>query len=470
MKTIEKFPSQVREIENAWITLKDGCHLAARIWLPEDADQNPVPAILEYIPYRKRDGTVVRDHLTHPYLAGHGYACVRVDMRGNGESDGLMWDEYLKQEQDDALEVIDWLAHQPWCSGKVGMIGISWGGFNAPAGRGPPPAGPEGHHHHRLHRRPLSPTTSTTRAAACCWRTSAGPAPCSPTPRGRPTPRWSAPAGATCGSCASRTSRCCSNPGSSTSIATTTGSMARSARTMRRSRPPRSPSAAGPMPTRTPCPSSLPSIKKAPVKGLVGPWLHKYPHFAVPGPAIGFLQEALRWWDQFLKGKDTGVAQGPGLRRLHAGQRAAAPLLQGTPRPLDRRGQMAVQDHQAAGLQAQPRRPRQARHSPRSSSRSCSPQTTGVAAGEYCPIWLGPEAPVDQRLDDGGSLLFDTAPLAADIEIFGAPHLTSPWPSTARRPTSPCGYATSIPAARRRASPTASSISATATAPRSRRR
>src|SRR5262249_57407732 len=59
MKTVTKFPRKVREIENAWITLKDGCRLAARIWLPEDAEQNPVPAILEYLPYRKRDGTVV---------------------------------------------------------------------------------------------------------------------------------------------------------------------------------------------------------------------------------------------------------------------------------------------------------------------------------------------------------------------------------------------------------------------------
>ena len=57
-----------------------------------------------------------RDRLTHPYFAGHGYACVRVDMRGSGESDGLLLDEYLKQEQDDALEVIDWIAAQPWCT------------------------------------------------------------------------------------------------------------------------------------------------------------------------------------------------------------------------------------------------------------------------------------------------------------------------------------------------------------------
>src|SRR5213082_3218230 len=89
-----------------------------------------VPAILEYLPYRKRDGTYERDALTHPYLAGHGYAGVRVDIRGCGESDGLLFDEYAKQEQDDGMEVIAWLAAQPWCSGVVGMMGISWGGFN----------------------------------------------------------------------------------------------------------------------------------------------------------------------------------------------------------------------------------------------------------------------------------------------------------------------------------------------------
>jgi len=53
-----------------------------------------------------------RDALTHPYFAGHGYASVRVDIRGTGESDGLLSDEYSQQEQDDALEVIAWLAAQ----------------------------------------------------------------------------------------------------------------------------------------------------------------------------------------------------------------------------------------------------------------------------------------------------------------------------------------------------------------------
>ena len=93
--------------------MRDGCRLAARIWLPEDAETSPVPAILEYIPYRKRDLTRSRDEPMHYYFAGHGYAAVRVDLRGSGESDGILLDEYLEQEQSDGIEVIAWLAAQP---------------------------------------------------------------------------------------------------------------------------------------------------------------------------------------------------------------------------------------------------------------------------------------------------------------------------------------------------------------------
>jgi predicted acyl esterase len=98
---VTDFPRRVRTIEQTWITLADGTRLSARVWLPEDAEQHPVPAIFEYLPYRLNDGTAVRDSRHFPYLAGHGYACVRVDQRGTGESDGLMLDEYLPQEQAD---------------------------------------------------------------------------------------------------------------------------------------------------------------------------------------------------------------------------------------------------------------------------------------------------------------------------------------------------------------------------------
>ncbi|TGV50613.1 peptidase S15, partial [bacterium M00.F.Ca.ET.141.01.1.1] len=81
IRVVTDFPRKVREIENVWIPMPDGVKHADRLWLPEDAEADPVPAILEYLPYRKRDGTVERDQLTHPYFAGHGYAGVRVDMR-----------------------------------------------------------------------------------------------------------------------------------------------------------------------------------------------------------------------------------------------------------------------------------------------------------------------------------------------------------------------------------------------------
>lgn len=153
---VTTFPRAVRVIEHTLIPLKDGTTLAARIWLPEDAERNPVPAILEYLPYRKRDGTYERDALTHPYLAGNGYAGVRVDIRGSGESSGLLFDEYSEQEQSDGLEVIAWLAAQPWCSGAVGMMGISWGGIQRTSDRCTSSAGAEGDRNALLHRRSLS--------------------------------------------------------------------------------------------------------------------------------------------------------------------------------------------------------------------------------------------------------------------------------------------------------------------------
>ena len=125
------FPHRVRVIEHTWVPLADGVRLSARIWLPDDAEARPVPAILEYLPYRKGDVTSTDDAVRHPWFAGHGYAAVRVDIRGSGDSEGVLLDEYHPQEQLDCLEVLRWLAAQPWCTGAVGMMGISWGGFNS---------------------------------------------------------------------------------------------------------------------------------------------------------------------------------------------------------------------------------------------------------------------------------------------------------------------------------------------------
>src|SRR5262245_38267051 len=93
MPVATEFSRRVRVIENEWIPLADGTRLAARLWLPEDAEANPVPAILEYLPYRKRDSMRLRDAPMHHYFAGHGYAGVRVDIRGTGDSHGPAKDD-----------------------------------------------------------------------------------------------------------------------------------------------------------------------------------------------------------------------------------------------------------------------------------------------------------------------------------------------------------------------------------------
>jgi pimeloyl-ACP methyl ester carboxylesterase len=125
----DTFPLRVDVVDPVWITMDDGVRLAATLWRPITAGM--VPVVVELIPYRRRDGTVFRDVELHPWLAGHGIAYLRVDLRGSGDSDGILTDEYTPREQEDCAAVIAWAADQPWSNGNVGMCGISWGGFNA---------------------------------------------------------------------------------------------------------------------------------------------------------------------------------------------------------------------------------------------------------------------------------------------------------------------------------------------------
>ncbi len=122
-------PYNVIEKQTEWISVRDGTRLAARIWRPEVDPAIKVPAVIEIIPYRRRDGTLLVDERIHPYWAGNGIAAIRVDLRGCGDSQGFLMDEYLAIEQNDAVDVIHWVSRQPWCNGNVGMTGLSWGGF-----------------------------------------------------------------------------------------------------------------------------------------------------------------------------------------------------------------------------------------------------------------------------------------------------------------------------------------------------
>ena len=413
------FPRRVREIENTWIPLSDGVKLAARIWLPEDADAEPVPAILEYLPYRKRDGTVERDHMTHPYFAGHGYAGVRVDMRGTGDSEGVCLGEYLQQEQDDALEVIAWLAGQHWCSGKVGMIGISWGGFNGlqVAARRPPALGAvislcstDDRYADDIHFMGGCMLTDKLSWGATAF--SIANTPPDPAIVGE---RWREmwlerlennglwmldwfrhqrrDAFYAHGSV-------CENHADIEVPVYMVGGWADGYtnaifRTL----------------------EHLPG----PRKGLIGPWAHKYPHFAKPGPRIGFLQECLRWWDQHLKGIDTGIMDEPMLRALV--QDPAAPA---TFRERRDGKWVAEPGWRGTAIETLLLHPGDSglAFTPSAGTITLkSPQNAGWTAGVWCGYGMDPDGPTDQNGEAGLMVSFQTDPLEEDIELLGFPML-----------------------------------------------
>ncbi len=418
IKTITSFPRKVKEIESLFITLNDGTKLAARIWLPADAGKKPVPALLEYLPYRKRDGTVVRDALTHPYFAGHGYAAVRVGIRGNGDSDGLMEDEYTHQEQDDALEVIAWLAKQKWCTGKVGMFGISWGGFNAlqVAARRPPAlkaivslCSTDDRYEDDIHYKGGTLINENLGWAGTMLAYSSRP----PDPEivGR---RW-------------RKMWLHRLENEPFLLATWLkhphrdsywkhGSICEDWSRIQ-------------TPTlliggwNDAYTNAIPRMMKnlrVPRKAIIGPWAHKYPHFAVPGPRIGALQEMLRWWDFYLKDVNTGVTQDPDYRVYLMDAYKPGKF----PEHID--GRWIAESYWGHGTVDQRTWHLSAKGisgeaGPEKALKIRSRQTTGFDGGEYCIIWLGPEFPGDQRADDAESITFDSPELTEDLEIVGQP-------------------------------------------------
>jgi uncharacterized protein len=418
---VTTFPRAVRIIEHTLIPLKDGTTLAARIWLPRDAEQNPVPAILEYLPYRKRDGTYERDALTHPYLAGHGYAGVRVDIRGSGESTGLLFDEYAKQEQDDGLEVIAWLAAQPWCNGSVGMMGISWGGFNALQIAARRPAAlkaivtvcsTDDRYADDVHY-----MGGTLLTAGLGWASFFFGSMCLPpdpmlvgnawramwlerlqnTPlffeawlhHQRRDDYW-------------KHGSVCENYNAIQCAVYAVGGWTDGYK------------------------NAIPRLLErlnAPRKGLIGPWAHAYPHFALPGPQIGFLQEILRWWDYWLKGIDTGVMDEPMLRVW----------MTDSVKPASHHDKLPgrwVSESSWPSTAIKPRRlfltdaGLQNADASLTSRLVCSPQTVGKRAGDWVPFGRGGDQAADQQEDDRQSLVFDTAPLDAPVEVLGAATIT----------------------------------------------
>ncbi|MFP4439472.1 MAG: CocE/NonD family hydrolase [Chloroflexaceae bacterium] len=420
MKTVSSFPYTVQELEHVWIPLADGTHLAARIWLPEDAHVRSVPAILEYIPYRKRDTTAERDVRMHPYFAGHGYAAIRVDLRGSGDSEGVLTDEYLPQELHDGVEVLRWIANQRWCNGSIGMMGISWGGFNGLqiAALRPPElktiitiCSTDDRYADDIHYMGGCLLGDNLSWASTMFAYNASP----PDPalvgecwrelwyerlegsglwlekwlqHQRRDAYWKH--GSVCEDFAAITCPVLAVSGWADGYSNAV--------------------------------FRLLANLKVPRKGLIGPWGHKYPHLGIPGPAIGFLQEALRWWDRWLKGKKTGIMDEPMLRvwmqysvppstssMLRPGRWVAEPSW---PSP-----QIATRSYPLTpGCIARPGEP-----VPATALSIQSPLSVGLFAGKWCSFSATPDLPHDQREEDGGALLFESDPLDETLEILGAP-------------------------------------------------
>ena len=407
-------------LENEWIPLKDGRRLAARIWMPDGAAKKPAPAILEYLPYRKRDGTSQRDEATYPAYAEAGYIGVRVDISGTGESDGDWDDEYSERELADGCEVIEWIASQKWSDGNVGMMGISWGGFNGLqiAALQPPalkaviaigttvdrynddihykngcllysnffwsstmlcyasrPPDPElvgdGWRETWLERLKTQPFPLQTWLAHQrkddYWK------------HGSISEDYAAikiPALVISGWCDGYVNA---------------------------------------------PPAAAHNLEHA--WAINGPWIHKYPHLALPEPRMDFIAESIAWWDKWLRGQDNGVDALPAYRAYILEN--ARPVLRHQREPgrwIAEESLPAIDTHDRFYYLAPNRQlldiPGRSRE-----KTLISPQDGGTSCGEFFTLNIDGELPSDQRRDDSGSLVFDSGKLHQPIEILGRPRL-----------------------------------------------
>src|SRR5438445_10641758 len=116
MSEVDERVFPVVEQKDVRIPMPDGVTLAANLYLPEGA--GPVPTIVVYFPYLKDTPSgmgSIHDWQTH--FTRRGYACMTVDVRGTGGSEGLPAPPFSLSEKQDARAMLDWIATQPWCNG-----------------------------------------------------------------------------------------------------------------------------------------------------------------------------------------------------------------------------------------------------------------------------------------------------------------------------------------------------------------
>jgi len=396
-------------MEKTWIPMKDGVRLAATLYMPDGAKPGDrFPALLEYLPYRKDDCTATEDYSKHAYFARRGYVGVRVDIRGFGASEGVPPErEYSEQEQEDGEEIIAWLARQPWSNGNVGMFGISWGGFNSlqMAMRHPPALkailaadataelfhddvhymdgmahidefelnmdmaqGWVGAPDYSLDEKVLGPRFDTPPWSLLYlkhqhdgpfWRD-----------RVRPLSEITIPSFLIGGL----------QDGYRDNV------------------------------------TDMLMKAKGQVRAIVGPWNHTFPNNADFGPRIEWRDQAVRWFDHWLKGRNTGVENDPRLIIYMQHWHPPDPNLPEVPGEWRREDSWPPKEAKASPLFFEPNHTLAATEPQADTHRLKYIPSVGVEAG----FWWG-ELLSDTRPVDAFSLVYDSAPLQEDLAILGRP-------------------------------------------------
>ena len=406
----------VEVVDNDWIVLKDGTRLSARLWLPANARTTPSPVVWEYIPYRKRDFTRTYDDLWGHELAQYGIAYARVDARGSGDSEGVLVDEYLDQELNDGVEVIAWLARQGWSNGNVGMRGISWGGINT------------------LQVAALSPPELKAIMPMCCTDT-----------------RYTDDAHYIGGSLGMTNMQWGASFKGVMVMPPDPAIVGEGWRDLWRERLNATPNILqkwishqrndsfwqrGSVSTNyagIKCPvyivdgwvdtyvntvARILEHVNAPRKALFGPWGHSPPQWGSPGPSLGWSFEEVRWWKHWLAGVPTGIMDEPTIR-IYMPYRTAWETY-----PKDTPGRWVAENRWPPQVTARTWFLDEGRLSDAPGSRGTVEYVADKVVGLHKPEWLPfpPEGmPTEQSPDDKKSLVFDSQPLKADIEILGHP-------------------------------------------------
>jgi len=402
-------PSYGIRMEDTWIPMQDGVRLAVRLYMPDGGSVGErFPAVLEYDPYRKDDATAARDYSLYAYFVRRGYVCARVDIRGFGNSEGIPTErEYSEQEQLDGLQIISWLAHQPWSSGNVGMMGISWSGFNSlqMAMR------------HAPDLKAIIAVDATAELFHDDVHYIDGMAhvdefelnmDMAPGMTGAPDytlyekvlgPRFDAP------------------PWSLLYLKHQHDGPFWRERVHPYSE------------IKIPCfligglldgyrdsVTDMLEQTKAPLKAIIGPWNHNFPHDAVPGPQIEWREEAVRWWDYWLKGRDTGVLQDPKLVVYLQHWHPPDPNLENVPGEWRREDSWPPREMHETVFFPQPDHTLDATAPKHDAHQLKYIPSIGVEGG----FWWG-ELLSDPRPVDAFSLVYDSAPLNQELAILGRP-------------------------------------------------